>query len=267
MDELRDRARARLWRIVEQYAAGEAEVVRVYFERPHTNEEHVEVLLRQMGREVQGRKWVGQVASDLAQGLERSVDRHKYASFLRDEAEEAEHYVLLADLVEWLVGGPLPPDRLLAYEVVARYNPGLAREDMYNPRLLEANRNLDVGRDLLEALGRERAVELMHLAEGGGGGAFVECTRLSGDEFRERLATIMRSIVKDEMGHGPGRIDRYVEDWIRTEEELEVDAHWLTAFMEAHLRVRNEIWGYPLSGERLAAIGRGEIVPLVAARE
>lgn len=264
MTELQERARRRLKAIVEQYAAGEAEVVRAYFSQPRTNEEHLEMLLKQMGREIQVRKWMGQ-AGEMARELERTTDRHSYQELLRQVSDEVQHYVLLADLAEWLAGGPLPADRLLAYEVVARYRPDRPEEEMYNPRLPAANHNLDVGRQLITALEPERGSELMHLAEGGGGGAFVECSRVTGDEFRDRLGATMRSIVRDELRHGPDRIDAYVDRWIQTEEQLETDAFWLKAFMAGHLRVRNEIWGHPLPEERLAAIDRGEVAPLAAA--
>lgn len=236
---LRDKATSDLRRVIEKYAAGEAEVVRAYFAQPRSNEEHVEVMLKQIGREIQGRNWIERIVP-MAKALERGVDRHHYAKRLREEAEEAEHYVLLADIAEWLAGRKLEPDRLLGYEVVARYDPTLPKSLLYNPRLPEAARNVDVGREIVEALGRERALELMHLAEGGGGGAFVECANLSGDEFRDRLATAMRTIVKDEMGHGPERLDPYVRERIHSEEELREDVRWLDAFMLAHLRVRNE---------------------------
>jgi len=193
----------------------------------------------------------------MARDMERGVERHDFAKHLREVAEEVEHYVLLADIAEWLVGGPLPPERLLGYEVVARFDPTLPESLLYNPRMPEAGRNVDVGRAIVDALGRERALELMHLAEGGGGGAFVECAKLSGDEFRDRLGGAMRRIVRDEMGHGPERLEPYVREWVRTEDELRGDIRWLDAFMMAHFRVRNEIWGYPLSEERIAAIAGG----------
>ena len=190
----------------------------------------------------------------MARDLEQGVERHEFAKYLREQAEEVEHYVLLADIAEWLAGGALPADRLLGYEVVARYDPELRESLLYNPRMPEAGRNVDVGRAIVDALGRERALELMHLAEGGGGGAFVECAKLAGDEFRDRLGAAMRKILQDEMGHGPARVEPYVEEWIHTEDELHSDLHWLAAFMMAHFRVRNEIWGYPLSEERIAEI-------------
>jgi hypothetical protein len=252
--DLQERAADVLRGIVEKYAAGEAEVVRAYFAQPHSNEDHIEVLLKQMGREIQGRGGLGPTMASMTADLERGVDRHHYAEHLRPSAEEAHHYVLLADIVDWLAGRKLEADRLLGYEVFGVFDPTLSESAMYNPRLPEAGRNLDVGREIIAALGRERARELTHLAEGGGGGAFVECSRLHGDEFRDRLAAAMRIITEDELGHGPGRIDGYAREWVHSDAEIEEDARWLDAFMLAHLRVRNEIWGYPLDEDRIAAI-------------
>ncbi len=251
---MEERAAQRLRSIVEKYSFAEGEVVRAYFAKPRAAEENVEVLLKQIGREVQGRAWIGPELAARAKGLERTIDRHEYAEFLRESAEEAEHYVALADIAEWVAGTKLEADRLLGYEVVARYNPEHGDDLMYNRKLPEACRNLDVGREMVEALGFDRADHLMHLAEGGGGGAFVECAKLQGDEFRQRLATAMRKIVRDEMGHGPGRIDGYAREWVETDQQLEEDARWLDAFMLAHLRVRNEIWGYSLTEERIAEL-------------
>lgn len=260
IEQLQQRAISELRRIVEHYSAGEAEVVRAYFKQPHANEDHIVVLLKQIGREIQGRNWVGELQA-MGRELERTVDRHTYAREVREHAEEAEHYVALADLAEWLAGRKLEPERLLAYETVARYDPELPESLQYNRRLPEACRNVDVGREIVAVLGVERGRQLMHLGEGGGGGAFVECTRLQGDEFRDRLSAEMRKITREEMGHGPARIEGYVRRWIRSEDELNEDARWLRAFVAAHLRARNEIWGYPLSEERLAAIDHGEVEP------
>ena len=74
-------------------------------------------MLKQIGREIQGRNWIERVVQ-MARDLEQSVERHEFAKYLREQAEEVEHYVLLADIAEWLAGGALPADRLLGYEVV-----------------------------------------------------------------------------------------------------------------------------------------------------
>jgi len=260
MATLEQRAADELRAIVEQYAAGEAEVVRAYFEQPHSMDDHVDVLLRQMGREIQTANWLNR-AQHMLDELEVTVDRHALADILEQIAEETEHYVLLADLAEWAAGRKLGRDDLRRYEVYARWDPMAPPDKLSNAHLPEANRMLEVGHAMMDEVGYELGNEIGRLSEGGGGGAFIECTRLTGDEFRERLAAAMARIVKDEMHHGPERIDGFARNWIRSEDDLTTAARWLRTFMAQHLRVRNEIWRYSLPPERLAAIDRGEVTP------
>ena len=263
MSDLEQRAAAQLRAIVEHYAACEAEVVRAYFGEPHSMEDNVDVLLRQMGREIQTANWLNR-AQRMLDDLELGTDRHTFADFLMQIAEETKHYVLLADLAEWAADRKLTRDELRRYEVYARWDPQGRADKLSNPLLPEANRMLEVGRALIEELGFERGNEVARLSEGGGGGAFVECARLAGDEFRDRLAEAMRIIVKDEMHHGPERIDGFAETWVQSEDDLATATRWLRRFMAQHLRVRNEIWRYPLSAERLEAIDRA-VTPSSAA--
>jgi hypothetical protein len=72
----------------------------------------------------------------------------------------------------------------------------------------------------------------------------------------------MRRILEDEIKHGPERVDGFVDRWIESDEDLAVTRRWLHRFKAQHVRVRNEIWGCPLSEERLAAIDRGDVAPL-----
>ena len=58
-----------------------------------------------------------------------------------------------------------------------------------------------------------------------------------------------------------GRVHGFARDWIKSDEGIATAMRWLRAYMEQHLRVRNEIWNYPLSPDRLAAIDRGDIAP------
>jgi hypothetical protein len=119
----------------------------------------------------------------------------------------------------------------------------------------------EIAHDLVAELGYERGTEVVRLSEGGGGGAFVECARLGGDPFRDRLAAAMRRILKDEIRHGPERIDLFAESWVRSDADLATATRWLRPYMSQHLRVRNEIWCYPLSADRLAAIDSGDVAP------
>lgn len=134
MGELSQRAAAELHAIVSQYAAGEAEVVRAYFAQTHTTEEHLDALTRQMGREIQTASWMYSAVRQLDE-LEATVDRHAFAELLEQIAEETQHYVILADLAEWLAGRKLSRDELLRYEVYARWEPDAPAAKRVNPLL------------------------------------------------------------------------------------------------------------------------------------
>ena len=100
----------------------------------------------------------------------------------------------------------------------------------------------------------------MHLTEGGGGGSFVEASRLSGDEFRRALRA---GDGPHRRGRDPARAAagaRLRPDVGARRADLALAQRLLREYMIQHLRVRNEIYGNPLGEERLAAIER-EIEP------
>jgi len=260
VETLAERAERELSDILAQYTAGEAEVVREYFARPHTREEYLDILRRHMGRELFPVNKLAHAAT-LVPELERTVDRHRFADLLTGIAEEFGHYTLVADVAEWLLGRPLTPDEAREYEVFAAPYPGLPRERQYNPRLPDANAMLDLIWRYRDEDPSEFHTEVQRLTEGGGGAAFLEGGRLSGDEFRERYAAAMRAIAAEELDHGPHRVPGFVAKYVQTEADLARAASLLRELMAQHLRVRNEMFAYPLSPERLAAIDRGEIEP------
>jgi hypothetical protein len=260
MSTLAERAEQELNAILAQYAAGEAEVVRAFFAQPRGRDELVDMVRRQMGREIFCVGWLERAVRQ-SRELERTVDRHAFVELLEQIADEVRHYALLADLAEWLLGRKLTAEEAREYEVYAHYDPEAPLERQYNPRLPEANAMLDLIRRYRETYPPAFTEAVMRLTEGGGGGAFMEAGRLGGDEFRERFAAAMGRIVTDELEHGPRRVRGFVQQWVRSEADLELAKRLLREFMAQHLRVRNEIYRYPLSAERLAAIDRGEIEP------
>ena len=159
MSDLERRAAIELRAIVEHFAAREAEVVRAYFGTSHTMDEHVDVLLRQMGREIQTANWLNR-AQRMLEDLEISVDRHEFAELLDQIADETQHYVLLADLAEWAAGRKLGRDDLCRYEVYARWDPMGRPEKLSNPLLPEANRMLEVGRALTASVRQFKGIVL-----------------------------------------------------------------------------------------------------------
>jgi hypothetical protein len=260
METLAERAQRELNQILAQYTAGEAEVVRECFARSHTREEYLDILRRHMGRELFAVNGLAHLAS-LVPDLERGVDRHRFADLLSGIAEEFGHYTLVADVAEWLAGRPLTAEEAREYEVFASPHPAVPREQQYNPRLPAANAMLDLLWRYRDEDPSEFSNEVRRLTEGGGGAAFLEGGRLSGDAFRERYAAAMRAIAAEELDHGPRRVPGFVAKYIKGEAELARATRQLRELMAQHLRVRNEMYGYPLSEERLAAIDRGEIEP------
>ena len=235
-------------------------MVREFFARERSKDEYADMLRGQMGRELFVADWLERAVRQSAE-LERSVDRHDFVELIEQIADEVSHYAVLADLAEWLLGRRLSPEEAREYKVYAVYDPELPLERQYNPRLPEANLMIDLLRRLRTEYPADFTDAVMRLTEGGGGGAFEEASRLSGDEFRERFAKAMGQIVTDELEHGPMRVRGFAQAMVRDEADLALAARLLHAFMAQHLRVRNEIYAYPLSAERLAAIDRGEIEP------
>jgi hypothetical protein len=261
METLAERAESKLMDLISRFAAGEAEVVHVYFAGEHTREEHLDALIGQMGRELQTRHWLHR-ALVMNDGLEESVDRHEFLHMIDHIYDEMKHYTLLADLAEWLAGRKLSKDELMRYEIAAVYDPVLPEAVLRNERLPEATKMVEIIREACEKYGDDYAIGVLRLSEGGGGGAFVACAQQTGDEYARRLAEAMGSIVRDEMGHGPGRVRAFVQEQVKDEATLDRTYTLLEEYMWQHLRLRNEIWGNPLSEERMAAIRRGEITPM-----
>src|SRR5207248_683333 len=134
--------------------------------------------------------------------LEDSVDRYALYDQMERMADEVKHYCLIADIAGEIAGRKLGPD-LLKYWFFAVFDPMVPTEKLYNPRLPEANRYLEVSRELMEAFGWDRGRPLTRMAEGGGGGAFEEAARHGANPFEVRFADVMGRIFADEVHHGP----------------------------------------------------------------
>ncbi len=253
--DLQQRAEGALRDVLGRYTAGEAAVVRAFFSQPRTDAEYLEAVLRQIGREVQVVHQLPQIAA-MGEQFERSIGRWELYHRLEQTAEEVKHHALLADIAEWLAGRKLTAEELRKYEVNAAWDESVDDCYLHNPHLPEAGRMVDVTRELSTALPPAIWKGVVRVSEGGGGAAFVEASHLEGDEFRRRFAAAMGSIADDEMGHGPEQVAGFAREHIHTEDELRLAVDGLTKVMAQHLRVRNEIYGNPLSEEQLAAYER-----------
>jgi len=265
-EELKKRSKAKLKSIIEQYTSGEAEVVRAFFARPRTKDEYLDMTLRQMGREAIAAHWLHDLGS-MGDRLDHGVERWALYWRLQHMADEIKHYALLADVAEWVAGRKMSGDELRRYEAHPFWEPDVPEKYLYPPLLPEAGKMVEVTRQLMAEHDPRFLKEVLELTEGGGGAAFIEASRVGADEFQRRFAAAMKKIIVDEMRHGPEKVGGFVEEHIKAEADLARAAEALTAFMAQHLRLRNEIYGFPLSEARLAAIDRGEVGPPPALEE
>lgn len=237
--------------------AGEAEIVRVYFSRKRTREDDIKWLTLQAARELGTVARLLDDAPSMFREIDRSVDRHEFETAIRSIYEEVRHYRLLADILESLRGEKVNSMALLPYA-------GTLKERRGHPELPDLTEEIKVTNRLYEEYG-ELAEIAMSFFEGGGAAIFYSGSKVleypfvsySGGEIEKRIAEAMKIIFEDEMRHGPIHIPeaarriRGDEDFLRAKRIIEAKA-------KAHLRLRNETFGYPLSEERMREIDEGK---------
>ena len=235
--------------------AGEAEVVRTYFSNPRTREDDLHWLTLQAARELGTvERLLQALPGDLAR-IETAVSRASLEASARSVYEEARHYRLLADIMEQIAGKRPDPRELLALS-------GCQHDRRGHPDL-PAMTAEEVTRRLQETHG-ELADVALGFSEGAGAAIFYMGNRLlelpytsySGDAVEKAIADAMGIIFHDEMRHGPVHIP-HIARAIRNDDDLEIARHIITEKATAHLRLRNETFGYPLTEARMAEIDAG----------
>lgn len=112
--------------------------------------------------------------------LDRDVDRHAFYTVLHQMTEEFNHYLVLADVLEYLLGRKLTPD---------------------DPEQREEDRKLNEMRRRYVTSGDPVLKAAMMLTEGGGSSTFREASKLAGGELERRIASAMKVIYDDEVDH------------------------------------------------------------------
>ncbi|HXQ20060.1 MAG TPA: hypothetical protein VN812_00195 [Candidatus Acidoferrales bacterium] len=218
--------------------AGEAEIVRSYLTRPRTSDTDLRWLkaqafketrhLRILPRRVQDEYWRTGTVRNHPQGSEAGAKL----------AEEMKHFRLIAELIEFLTVTPVGMTDLLELPEET------ALQDLRQPYRGGTN--------------FERCI--VDFTEGGGGAMYWVLARVEGGDFERRTASAFRLIYDDEVLHGPGqihtigRLANSAADWEHAEDIV-------ARVCAQRLRMRNEMFSWPVSVERIAAIGAGNIDP------
>ncbi|MGE0746039.1 MAG: hypothetical protein AB7K86_12360 [Rhodospirillales bacterium] len=164
--------------------------------------------------------------------LDRGIDRREIYARMHMMTDEFNHYLVLAEVLEYLLGRDLTPD-----------DPQQLPED----KILNAMRRryVESGDPCLKAV--------MGLTEGGGSSTFREMSRLSGGAFEELLAAAMKVIYVDEKDH----YTRAARDAAAAAAAPDDLARMRTALHEVsvqRVRMRSEMLAWAMPAEEIDAL-------------
>jgi len=161
--------------------------------------------------------------------LDRDVSRRDMLSRLEMMTEEFEHYVVLAEVLEFVLGRALTPD-----------DPEQLPEDQ---KLNDMRRGYVESRDpcLTAAMG---------LTEGGGSSTFREASKLTGGEIEDRLAAAMTVIHRDEENHYLGAASAAAAA-VHSSYDLNRMKCAILEVSIQRVRMRNEMFSKPMSDPEL----------------
>jgi hypothetical protein len=169
------------------YWEAEALIVRRFFKSKPTREDHIFWLKAQLWKElhpVDGyftglQKELHRLVASFPE-IDKTIDRHRYHALLEQLGQEFNHYVLMADVLEYLLGRPISADDTLQ----------LPQEK----KLAEIRRNYVNSGSAID-----KAAVLV--TEGGGARMFREGRRLKGGRLERMIARAMEVIYQDERNH------------------------------------------------------------------
>ena len=211
----------------------EAEIARRFFRNNPTREQHVYWLKAQLWKElhpVDG--YFTGLHRELANLVEmfpqvdRTVDRHHYHGLMEQMVQEFNHYVLQADILEYLLGRKI------------------AAEDTI--QLPEEKALGDLRRAYVAGSAVEKAAVLV--TEGGGARLFREGRKLKGSVLARKIAAAMEVVYQDEKNHYR-EAAREAAAAVGNKRHLKAMKRAIERVSLQRVRMRNEMFQYPLSQE------------------
>lgn len=169
------------------YWETEAVIVRRFFKSKPTREDHIFWLKAQLWKElhpVDGyftglQKELHNLVASFPE-IDKTVGRHQYHSLLQQLTQEFNHYVLMADVLEYLLGHPVSADDTFQLP---------QEKKLGDIRRRYANSGSAV----------DRAAVLV--TEGGGARMFREGRKLKGGRLERMIVSAMEVVYQDEKNH------------------------------------------------------------------
>ena len=208
------------------YWEAEGEIAKRFFAKA-TDEDHIFYLRAQLWKELNpvdgyfnGLHRELSNLVDMYPQVDKSIDRHDFHFLLTQLTEEFNHYVVLADIFEHLMGRPISPEdtvQLSEEKALGDLRRGYVEKD--DPLLKAA-----VG-----------------FTEGGGARLFREGAKLSGSTVNEMTAKAMQVIYDDEEDHYQVQATEAVKH-IESDADLQTMVDAIVAISAQRVRMRAEMF-------------------------
>jgi hypothetical protein len=218
------------------YWETEAQITRRFFNRQPSLDDHIFWLKAQLWKElhpVDGyftglQKELSQLVA-LFPKIDKVIDRHRYHHLLQQMTQEFNHYVLMADALEYLLGHSisaadtfqLPQEKKLAELRRAYANSGSAVD---------------------------KAAVLV--TEGGGARMFREGRKLKGGRLEQTIAKAMEVIYQDEKNHYK-EAAREAARAVKSRQDLQRMKKAIREISHQRVYMRNEMFREPLTSEEI----------------
>ncbi|HEY2920711.1 MAG TPA: hypothetical protein VGK77_17140 [Candidatus Binatia bacterium] len=218
------------------YWEAEATIVRRFFKSKPTREDHIFWLKAQLWKElhpVDGyftglQKELNNLVASFPE-IDKTIGRHRYHSLLEQLTQEFNHYVLMADILEYLLGRPVSAEDTFQ----------LPREKkLGNIRRAYANSGSAVDKSAVL------------VTEGGGARMFREGRKLRGGRLERMIASAMEVFYQDEKNHYK-EAARAAAGAVQNKQDLARMKKAVHEVSRQRVYMRNEMFKEPLTSNEI----------------
>jgi hypothetical protein len=218
------------------YWEAEATIVRRFFKSKPRREDHIFWLKAQLWKElhpVDGyftglQKELDNLVASFPE-IDRTIGRHRYHSLLEQLTQEFNHYVLMADILEYLLGHPVSAEDTFQLP---------QEKKLGNIRRAYANSGSAV----------DKAAVLV--TEGGGARMFREGRKLKGGRLERMIASAMEVVYQDEKNHYK-EAAREAAGAVQSKQDLARMKKAVHGVSLQRVYMRNEMFKEPLTSDEI----------------
>jgi len=218
------------------YWETEAHITRRFFNGKPSREDHIFWLRAQLWKElhpVDGyftgiQKELSQLVA-LFPRIDKDIDRHRYHYLLQQMTQEFNHYVLMADALQYLLGHPI------------------SAEDTF--QLPQEKKLAELRRGYANS-GSAVDKAAVLVTEGGGARMFREGRKLGGGHLERMIAKAMKVIYQDEKNHYK-EAAREAARAVKSRPDLLRMKKAIREISQQRVHMRNEMFRQPLTTEEI----------------